>query len=234
MFTSSVSLRPGTSDEVIHDQVVRQNEYRCPDRFASGALVIDIGTHVGSFSYLALSRGATTVIGYEASRSNYQCAERNLSSFRSRAQVHCAAVWRSDRTTTRLPFLPSSDPANTGGGSVIWETDEHHVNAVAFDEIVEAASAGGRRRIDLVKIDCEGAEFPILLTSKLLHRIDRIVGEYHELRSTLPAHVAVSGYTEFTVGDLMEVLRLSGFAVTWDRRARGSYGDLGLFFAQRT
>lgn len=227
------SLRPGTADDVIYDQVVRQNEYLLPERLPSGALVVDIGTHVGTFSYLALTRGAATVVGFEPEWSNYRCAERNLSPFRPRAHVHCAAVWRSDAAAGRLPFVPSNDAANTGGGSVIWEADGHLVDAVPFDAVVEAATAGGRRRVDLVKIDCEGAEFPILLTSRLLHRIDHIVGEYHELRAPLPAHAAIPGYTEFAVGDLMRVLRASGFAVTWERRAIGGYGELGLFFAHR-
>ena len=91
----------------------------------------------------------------------------------------------------------------------------------------------GRRRIDLVKIDCEGAEFPILLTSKLLARFDRIVGEYHELRASLPAHVRVPGCDQFTVEVLADTLQRSGFTVTWQRQATAKYGDLGLFFAER-
>jgi FkbM family methyltransferase len=165
--------------------------------------------------------------------SNYRCAEQNLSAFKPRVHVHCAAVWRSDAPTAELPFLPSSDPANTGGGSVIWDTDGHLVNAIPFDTVVETASAGGRGRVDLVKMDCEGAEFPILLTSKLLHRIDHIVGEYHELRGALPRHAAIPGYAEFAVGALIGVLRASGFTVTSQRRAIGNYGELGLFFAHR-
>ena len=102
-----------------------------------------------------------------------------------------------------------------------------------FDEVVDAISDRGRRRIDLVKIDCEGAEFPILLTSKLLSRLDRIVGEYHELRASLPAHVRVPGCDQFTVEVLAETLQRSGFTVTWHRQATAKYGDLGLFFAER-
>ena len=227
------SLRPGTADHVIYDQVVRQNEYHLPERFAPGTLVVDIGTHVGAFSYLALTRGAADVVGYEPERANHRCAAQNLSPFGSRAHVHCTAVWRSDATIDQLPFFPSSDPSNTGGGSVIWDTDEHHVDVTPFDSVLEAASEGGRRRVDVVKMDCEGAEFPILLTSKRLHLIDNMVGEYHELRAPLPSHTAILGYTEFAVPDLMRVLRASGFDVTVEPRASGAYGELGLFFAHR-
>lgn len=227
------SLRPGTDEDVIYDQVVRQNEYLLPSRFAPGTRVVDIGTHVGSFSYLALIRGAAEVVGYEPEPSNHRCAEQNLASFGSRVAVHRTAVWRSDAPTRHLPFLPSSDAGNTGGGSVIWNTEGPVVDAVPFDTVIEAASEGGRRRVGLVKLDCEGAEFPILLTSTLLDRVDHIVGEYHELRAEPPPHAAVPGYSEFALGDLEEALRASGFSVTSTSRASGVYGEMGLFFAHR-
>jgi len=34
-------------------------------------------------------------------------------------------------------------------------------------------------RVRLLKIDCEGSEFPILYTSKMLEYVDEIVGELH-------------------------------------------------------
>ena len=105
------------------------------------------------------------------------------------------AVWRSDRPDGRLHFSPSSDAANSGGGTIIWETDGPFVETIPFDSVIEAVSRGGARRIDLVKIDCEGSEFPILLTSSKLRHIDRIVGEYHELLAAPPEHAPRSPAT---------------------------------------
>ena len=227
------SVRRGTSDDAIFRQVVEQNEYAIHQSFPPHSVVIDIGAHIGSFSYLALMRGAAEVIGYEPEPSNYLCADQNLASFRGRARVHCAAVWRSDRIASTLPFLPSSDGANTGGGSVIWQSDAACVPAIPFDTVLDAATHGGRRRVHTVKVDCEGAEFPILLTSELLHHIDHIVGEYHELTAAPPSHAAVPGCDQFVIGHLAEVLRRCGFDVNWQPRAIGTFGELGLFFAHR-
>ena len=94
-----------------------------------------------------------------------------------------------------LPFYASSDPENAGGGTLIWESDGLLVKVVPFDEIVDHVSRGGESRISVLKVDCEGAEFPILLTSRLLDRIDRIVGEYHELRAQLPRTYAFRAIT---------------------------------------
>jgi hypothetical protein len=104
---------------------------------------------------------------------------------------------------------------------------------VPFDEIVDTISDGGRRRIDLVKIDCEGAEFPILLSASLLDRIDRIVGEYHELRADLPPHVRVGDCRAFTLDVLAATLERAGFSVSTEQQATAQYGALGLFFADR-
>ncbi|MEW6364174.1 MAG: FkbM family methyltransferase [Acidobacteriota bacterium] len=227
------SFRPGTNDHEIYDLVVRRNEYRLPDRFAPGAVVIDIGMHIGTFCYLALVRGAARVYGFEPEPSNYACASRNLAPFGDRVQLSNCAVWRSDIPASPLHFSASSDVTNAGGGTLILQTDGPLVNVVPFDEVVETASNRGARRIDLVKIDCEGAEFPILLTSRLLGRVDRIVGECHELRAQLAPHVRIPNCEEFAVEDLGAGLGRAGFSVTWHGQVNAKYGKRGLFFADR-
>ncbi len=228
-----LSLRPGTNDHVIYNSVVRQNEYRLPPTLPAGAIVVDIGVHIGAFSYLALTRGAASVYGFEPEPSNLRQARENLATFGERVHLFNRAVWRSDVPTVQLHFWASTDDANTGGGTLIWDTDGPLVDAVPFDEIVDMVTEGGRRRIDLVKIDCEGAEFPILLSSKLLDRVDRIVGEYHELRAELPAHVRVDGCEQFTLDVLTAALERAGFSVSAQPQATAQYGALGLFFADR-
>jgi hypothetical protein len=39
------------------------------------------------------------------------------------------------------------------------------------------------RRVAVVKLDCEGSEWPILLHSKELNRIGWLCGEYHAVRA---------------------------------------------------
>ena len=225
-------LRPGTNDDVIYANVVRRNEYRVPDDL-SGAIVVDIGMHVGAFSHLALVRGAAELHGFEPESSNFSCAVENLSPFGARARLQNRAVWRSDIVAPALHFWRSTDNANAGGGTLIWDTDGPLVDAVAFDDVVDAVSENGRRRINLVKIDCEGAEFPILMTSRRLDCVDRIVGEYHELRAELPPHVRIPGCRQFTVDALTAHLAGAGFAVTLEPQATATFGELGLFFAER-
>lgn len=230
----SFVFRPGTNDEAMFRHLLTHDEYRLPATFGPDDLVMDIGVHIGGFSYLALSRGASRVYGFEAEPSNCALAAQNLACFGDRVRLQNAAVWRSDRPVGSLTFTYSDDPANTGGGSVVWESDGPCIETVPLDDLIETITEGGRRRIRLLKIDCEGSEFPILLTATKLDRIDRIAGEFHEIGCArnpqiIPEQARVPEVAEFTVEVLAEALRRAGFDVTWQR-----HGDsnLGLFYAE--
>jgi FkbM family methyltransferase len=228
-------FRPGTHDEAMFHHLTSHNEYRLPDRFGPEEIVVDVGVHIGSFCYSALRRGARRVYGYEAEPSNYACAARNLESFGDRVRLRNKAVWRSDRAVDRLWFTPSDDPSNTGGGTVVWRGNGPGVEAIPFDEVIRDVTEDGRRRITLLKIDCEGSEFPILLTARRLASIDRIAGEFHEIGCAanpqeIPEQARVPGVDQFTIEALVDALRRAGFDVTWERHGQSS---LGLFYAAR-
>ena len=228
-------FRPGTNDEAMFHHLQTNNEYRLPDRFEPEDIIVDVGVHIGGFSHSALSRGARRVHGFEAEPSNCEVARKNLAAFGDRVTIHNKAVWRSDRPASTLHFCYSSDNANTGGGGVFWDSPGVEVPAVPFDQVIMEVTNGGARRISLLKIDCEGAEFPILLTATRLDLIDRIVGEFHEMGcarnpESIPPHAHVSGVPEFTLEALDAHLRRFGFTIHWERNGDS---NLGLFFAGR-
>jgi hypothetical protein len=73
--------------------------------------------------------------------------------------------------------------------------------AVAAVSLADALARLATDRVDLLKLDCEGAEYDILMrtTPDVLSRIDRIVMEYHDHRPdvrhpALAAFLRHSGY----------------------------------------
>lgn len=77
----------------------------------------------------------------------------------------------------------SPDRRNTGGHSVLGpQASDVPPDGRAFVELVPLGALLDREtRVDLLKIDCEGAEFDILynLTPAQLAKIDSMVGEIH-------------------------------------------------------
>jgi FkbM family methyltransferase len=254
--TEAWRFRPGTLDQAIFNGVVLFNEYRLPQRFAPGDIVIDIGAHIGSFAEAVLSRGCRNLYCIEADRANVEIAATNLRPYIEEGYVRLVwgAAWRSDPNTDELYFdgyhpFPKSFTGmegiiNTGNGSVIWPVGEP-VKKVAFDEIVDLVTNLGEQRVRLLKLDCEGAEWPILLTSRRLELIDEICGEFHEIggqfleisedRSSKAPVFSYEGYANFTVEAMVSYLSSAGFVVTYDRHTRptGAVEGLGLFFARR-
>jgi len=254
--TEPWTFRNGTLDQAIFDGVVVHNEYRLPERFAPGDIVIDVGAHIGSFAEAVVSRGCRNVTCIEPDRSNFEIAAANLRPHieAGRVELVRGAAWRSDRNADDLRFdgyhaFPESFPGmagiiNTGGGSVIWGGGEP-VAKVAFDDIVDRVTNRGERRVRLLKLDCEGAEWPILLTSQRLDLISEICGEFHEIGGEFleisedrPAEgpvFSLGGTTKFTLDVLVGCLERAGFTVTHRRHMRptGALEGLGLFFARR-
>jgi FkbM family methyltransferase len=250
------SFRPGTLDRMIFDGVVALDEYRLPERFEPDDVVVDVGAHIGSFAYAVVLRGGEHVWSIEPDRTNCAFAAEHLRPYVDQGHVRLmrAAVWRSDPNDDELRFdgyhaFPQSYPGmegivNTGDGSVVWGRGEP-VAKIAFDDVVDLATNGGERRVRLLKLDCEGAEWPIVLTSRRLHLIDEIVVEFHELGGQFPeigenrpssAHVFHSARVAgFTIEELVHFLCDAGFCVTYDRHMRpnGALEGLGLFFATR-
>ena len=219
-------LRPRTIDRRIFRDVVIDNEYALPDRFRPEDTILDIGGHVGSFTLAALQRGAGMVHTCEPDADNFEMLVNNLAPFWDRVRLRRRAVWHEPLAELRLhnPI----DPRNTGAGQVCLEATAQAVEAIAFDDLVREIAGG--RRLRLVKLDCEGAEWPILLTSRTLHLIDELCGEYH--LTPLPEAFAVPGYDTFAPEDLRECLERAGFSVRLVPMSVKPF-PTGLFFARR-
>lgn len=187
--------RPGTWDKSIMESVMRGDEYGKID--FEGKTVLDVGAHIGAFSILAAKCGAQAVDAYEANNANFELLRHNTNHL-PQVRAYNAAVWRSDKAAQFLMWHASTERMNTGGGSVIGDADAGEtVPAIAFDAAVE--KIGGA--VDILKLDCEGSEYPILLTTRCLGRIRCIVGEFHPVEVpgwdpvALEEHLVAAGFT---------------------------------------
>lgn len=224
-------FRKDTFDHLIWKDVYTENEYRLPVSMPNH-IVIDIGCHVGSFSAAAKIRGAKEIYAAEIDIENLSRAMVNVGRIPGNAifQPFHAAAWRSDSRGARL-VMGTTDGKNTGGAWTLpYKQDRPEVPSMPFDDIVKLATDFFRRRIDVVKFDCECAEWPILFTSKTLRMVDSICGEYHagHFDSFGPAQ-NVEGVT-YNLDTLRQLLQEEGFAVVIEEPNKHLYAH---FWAYR-
>jgi FkbM family methyltransferase len=195
-----VAYRKGTADEaVIRDSIVndifftRVPEYKPND----GHVVIDIGAHIGTFSLLAASKiGRGKVYAIEASEDSCNFLRINVAlNHCANISVHHLAIADKEGTCTLY-----HNPGNWGH-SVVKKLSR-------FSETVESSTlsaffeSNGISKCHFMKLNCEGSEFPILLStpSTVLQNIDTILVLYHcdlwadNTQVDLISHLESSGF----------------------------------------
>lgn len=218
-------FRPGTTDRDIWEEALVGNVYRLPYLFAPGDAVLDVGAHTGAVAWRCAASGAW-VVAVEPCRDNYRYLLTNLEPVQKLALPLNAACWRSDRPACLLDYQRNWTLMNTGGGCVMGDAGTpvaHQCLGLPLDDLLRL-----RESWRLLKIDCEGAEFAILGSSKELHRVREIAGEYHRRETALP-FAAVPGLP-CEIDALIAHLAGQGFAAV-DVVEKGP--GMGYFFARR-
>ena len=230
--TISMAHRPGTQDAAIFREVIGQNCYRLPEKFPPRQIIVDIGAHIGMFSMACLLRGAQEVWAYEPDQDNFALLEKNLNGLVG-AKLFNKAVWRKEPSSL-LTFSGYSTGMNACGTcvpscAVDGVNRALPVVSISLDDVIQGASLNGARRIDLLKIDCEGAEYPALYTSTNLDQVERICGECHEMDG-MSKVMRVDGFTRYDMREMADFLQDEGFDVTVERQHNPR---LCLFWASR-
>jgi FkbM family methyltransferase len=144
-----------------------------------GQRVIDIGANIGLFSLWASHLGAATVAAYEPGAATFSHLTRNTGGHPGISAINAAVVGHADEgATVRLYLHDDRSTRNTilpreiGTGTTL----EQHIDVrvVGIDEVL-------RDGCDLLKVDCEGAEFDIFaqVSDQALSGVTGIVVEFH-------------------------------------------------------
>ncbi|NTW98024.1 MAG: FkbM family methyltransferase [Oscillochloris sp.] len=187
-------------------------------RVRPGGVVIDIGAGLGDFAITAARRHPQArVLAFEPFPASAALCRRNVRLNRvGNVQVIEAAVGGGSGTIG----LDTSSP-----DSVQYSTVSNAANQsallVQIQGLGEVFAEHAVDRCDLLKLDCEGAEFEILLTldRATLGRINSISMEYHD------------GVTAASHRELAAALSDAGFLVT--QVANPVHANLGFIHADR-
>ena len=167
--------------------------------------IIDIGANIGSFSiWAAVSARKGRIFSYEPDEKSFNQLVRNRNLNRC-FNIRCFRVGVYDKQGKRAFY---AQPESNNAMSSLFP-DKYATKTVvpctSLDQIVRSHRL---KTIDLLKIDAEGAEYPILFHASRasLDKIRRIYFEYHDYL-----------HHEYRIADLLVFLRSYGFSVKVSR-----------------
>jgi|SRR3989344_3818409 len=186
---------------VFLESVVKNKYFENSFDLNEDATVIDVGAHIGAFTICAAHKAKRgRVYAFEPSLKNYEILERNVL-LHSAANVSLFNLAVAGNNQERILYI---DGFNSGRHSFIKKTRKSiPVNCLTLKEVLITNQIS---KCDFLKMDCEGAEYEILLNTpiEILKKIDQIVLEYHspeflgladkEIVNKLQAYLQAAGY----------------------------------------
>lgn len=158
-----VSLRRKSSDFHVFRQVFLEDQYSFSiDK--SVQYIIDAGANVGLASISFLERYPdSVVVAIEPDESNFEVAKRNLSRYGDRCRLIRAAIWSQDGEleVSKGTFLDGRE-WSTQTVPVTSES-KNIVLAISLESLVRQVKFP---RIDILKMDIEGAELEVFKNGK--------------------------------------------------------------------
>lgn len=154
-----------TDGELLEFLVVEQLIERIYDnrhlRIEPGDVIVDVGAHLGVYTAFALAKGAGQVVAIEPEPVNLACFKQTFDEEITHGRVRLVEVAAWDSRDVLVFDVPGE--GNTGGGRIDGGEGESHVlfsgtievPAVPIDDVVAEL---GLERVDIIKMDIEGAE----------------------------------------------------------------------------
>lgn len=143
----------------IYDEVFLDKFY---DRVLSGSkpLIVDVGGNQGYFTlrFRQLYPQAT-IYTFEPDPTNFERLSRNVKESPP-GNIHAYMMGMGQNTRTEKLYL---HPTNLGGHSIVQESDDQPFEEIRIIGIEDAFETHQWKTIDLLKLDCEGAEYEIIM-----------------------------------------------------------------------
>jgi FkbM family methyltransferase len=217
-------VRIPSSDLDVVEQIFVYREYAFDVRFPPRA-IIDAGANTGIASiYFAHRFPAAKILAIEPEESNFRLLRENAAPYPNVVPIH-AALWHEsgkinivDPALGKWGFMTeaSDDAGESSGHSFV-----HAVDAVTLDELLETYRLD---RVDILKIDIEGAEREVFSrSSSWIPRVDAVIAELHERLKTgcvSSFNEGAAGFDdEWSLGENIYRARTAGCVVCPEKRA---------------
>lgn len=187
------------ADLSVFEEIFVDRDYKIVDEIIKRAsVVIDVGAHLGFFSlYCAFLNPNVKVFSFEPDERNYGLLKKNLQENRVKNVVS-----KNSAVSEIVGEVDLNLAEDSHNHSLILDHNDKK-KRVFSTTLQTICSKFSIEKCDLVKLDCEGAEFKILenIDSATFGKISAFVIEYHEY------------FSEMKKEKLVEVLKRHGYKV---------------------
>lgn len=179
-----IFYRSNTYDiDVINEIFFRKGtrgEYYIDYKGEEPSVIFDIGGNIGLAAvYFAKLFPNSRIYTFEPVRENFELLKRNIKSFKNIKAFNFGL----GREEGEFPIYSNVDHKNKGGFSLhqISEHEEEVYCSVKISSVEKFIKENDIKKIDLIKIDTEGAEYEILtsIPEEIMRNVKWITGELH-------------------------------------------------------
>src|SRR5438876_5565546 len=204
----AIALRTGTTDIATFEQVFIAREYDLPLHSRDPKFIIDGGANVGCASvFFAQRYPNASIYAIEPENSNYEVLTRNAKHYKNITPIE-AAVWNEDT------FVEIANPLDEKWSFRVQNSSRNSSTRIRAVTVSSLMAEAGFDRVDILKLDIEGAEIELLdaKCKEWIDRVDVIVIELHDwirpgctaslLKATEECH-----YVQFRKGENTVLIR---------------------------
>lgn len=197
-----VFFREGSSDEAVIKHSFSNDIFypAIPDILIRPAMnIFDIGAHIGTFSLLSCKKFANVrVFAFEPNRESFELLQKNIqdNEIKNIQAINMAVTEKKGKTELYLDNENWGHSTSYRVGSEVQQIESVTLSDFLNEQKIE--------HCDLIKFNCEGAEFNILysMKSSSLNKIGMMLILYHEDLASGP---------EDTLTELYRFLKGNGF-----------------------
>ncbi len=132
----------------LYDDIFVKNNYGVEEVEIKGTTVFDVGANVGFFSLYAIERGASKVIAFEPNPATFELLSKNI----NQGNIFPINVAVAEPGVYKLHIEGEHE-----GSTAVVDGDGPEVYCVYLQMFLAGAGTN-----NVLKIDCEGAEFDII------------------------------------------------------------------------
>ncbi len=146
---------------------------------SSNSTILDIGANKGYFSIYAAEKSKNSIIySFEPVKTNFSILKKNIHENGFDQRIQPVNIALAGKTEKRNISLKSSIEA-----SLIFKNNFQNKEVVSCLSFNDMYSKYNLKLVDLIKMDCEGAEYEILYNTDkdVLYNINEIRMEYHNI-----------------------------------------------------